>query len=96
MANGDKNKKAEERTKRIAISQGERTARKKIKLTSKTDRIRSRHPQNEKMQSAVDHATGPRSLFDIGDIEKEDKGWVDKGKLLKDPRHLGINDNYHK
>ena len=69
MANGDKNKKAEERTKRIGIRQGEKTRRKETRLNARTDRIRARHPQNERMEEAVKHATSERSLFDPIKIE---------------------------
>ena len=64
MPNGDKNKKAEERTKRIGIRQGERTRRQEQRKNARTDRVRARHPQNESMQSTVNQAQNPNTLFE--------------------------------
>ena len=63
MSNG-KTTRAEERTKRIGIRQGEKTRRKEAKLKARTDRVRARHPQNESMQSTVNQAQNPNTLFE--------------------------------
>jgi hypothetical protein len=64
MANGDKSKKQEERTKRVGIRQGERTRRKEARLKAKTDRIKARHPQNERMEQQVGQALNLQSLME--------------------------------
>jgi hypothetical protein len=64
MANGDKSKKQEERTKRVGIRQGERTRRKEARLKAKTDRIKARHPQNERMEEQVGQALNLQSLME--------------------------------
>ena len=61
---GDKQKKREQRTKRIGIRQGERTRRKEARLKAKTDRIKARHPQNERMEEQVDQALNLQSLME--------------------------------
>ena len=81
MANGDKNKKAEERTKRIGIRQGEKTRRKETRLNARTDRIRARHPQNERMEESVNQALNFNTLMENtrkrpeGATDISDGGW---------------------
>ena len=70
MANGDKSKKQEERTKRIGIRQGERTRRKEAKLKAKTERIKARHPQNERMEEHVGQALNFNTLMENKDLKK--------------------------
>ena len=64
MANGNKSKKQEERTKRVGIRQGERTRRKEARLKAKTERIKARHPQNERMEQQVNQALNIHSLME--------------------------------
>tara|TARA_Y100000401_G_scaffold91335_1_gene77083 strand:+ start:244 stop:498 length:255 start_codon:yes stop_codon:yes gene_type:complete len=64
MANGNKSKKQEERTKRVGIRQGERTRRKEARLKAKTERIKARHPQNERMEEQVGQALNLQSLME--------------------------------
>ena len=77
MANGDKSKKQEERTKRIGIRQGERTRRKEAKLKAKTERIKARHPQNEKMQETVGQALNFNTLMENKKLRQRPEGAVD-------------------
>jgi len=55
---GDKQKKREERTKRIGIRQGERTRRREARAN------RRRNRQNEKMSEAVDQALNSNTLLE--------------------------------
>ena len=76
MENGDKSKKQEERTKRVGIRQGERTRRKEAKLKAKTERIKARHPQNERMEEQVGQALNIHSLMENAGYQPYGPGQV--------------------
>ena len=96
MANGDKTK-AEERTERIAIRQGEKTARKKAKLNARTDRVRARHPQNERMEESVNQALNFNTLMENmkkrpeGATDISDGGWQTTTETILGTQVVGYN-----
>jgi len=61
---GDKQKKREERTKRIGIRQGERSRRKEARLNARTDRVRARNRYNFNMQQTVNKASNSNTLLE--------------------------------
>ena len=90
MANGNKSKKQEERTKRVAIRQGERTRRKEARLKAKTDRIKARHPQNERMEEQVDKALNLQSLMENAGYQPYGPGHVPPKKPMMKQKESDI------